>query len=425
MKKQIFAIMLTVLCVALMLTSCSTSYNPHLPTSEQIADISVEKIEGLPKDFVKGVDISSLISLENAGVKFYDKEGKEQDIFKILADAGVNYLRLRVWNNPFDANGNGYGGGNCDVDNAHAISLRAKKYNLKLCIDFHYSDFWADPSQQLVPKAWKSLTTEQKGEEIYNFTLNSLKQITLKGAPIGMVQIGNEINNGMCGETVERNVMKLLTQASKAVRDFATQLKQDTKIALHFTDIQQDGMVQYKAKWLSDNNLDYDIFGVSYYSYWHGSMQNLTECLKYVSTTYGKQTMVLETAYMRTIGDGDGHINNVGINDIVKGYPATTQGQANNLRDVINATHIAGGIGVFYWEPAWIPVGKNTQTNALLWEQWGCGWASSYAGEYDPNNAGKWYGGSSWDNQALFDYNGQALPSLDVFKYVNFGAIKK
>ena len=110
-------------------------YQPALPTSEQEADIFVEKIDNLPEDFIKGMDISSVLAEEASGVKYYNEEGEEEDLFKILADSGVNYIRVRVWNHPFDADGNGYGGGNCDVETAKEIGKRAAKYDMKLNVD--------------------------------------------------------------------------------------------------------------------------------------------------------------------------------------------------------------------------------------------------------------------------------------------------
>lgn len=160
------------------------------------------------------------------------------------------------------------------------------------------------------------------------------------------------------------------------------------------------------------------MFGVSYYSFWHGSTENLTDVLKEIGDTYGKKTCVMETSYAYTLQDGDGTANSVGKADLADGYEATVQGQAKNIRDVMTAASEAGAIGVFYWEGAWVPVGDAVEKaeNQKLWEQYGSGWASSYAGGYDPGDAGKYYGGCSWENQALFDFSGKKLPSLDVFK---------
>ena len=142
-----------------------TGYVPALPTGPEEADIYVEPIEGLPEDFIKGMDISSILVQEASGVVYYNEAGEEQDVFKTLADAGVNYIRVRVWNDPYDKDGNGYGGGNNDAQKAGIIGKRAADYGMKLLVDFHYSDFWADPKKQFAPKEWKHLTFEDKKSE--------------------------------------------------------------------------------------------------------------------------------------------------------------------------------------------------------------------------------------------------------------------
>jgi arabinogalactan endo-1,4-beta-galactosidase len=396
----------------------TASYEATLPTDVENADIYVEKIDGISDDFIKGMDISSLLSEEESGVKYYNKDGEEEDLLKILADAGVNYVRVRVWNDPYDADGNGYGGGNCDAATAAIIGARAAEYGIKLCVDFHYSDFWADPNKQMVPKEWEGLEVDEKADKLYAYTLVSLNTIIDAGANVGMVQIGNEINYGIAGEESLESKLTLLKAGSKAVREAADAWNQDIQIAVHFTEVDNPDRILQIAGELSDGGLDYDIFGVSYYTYWHGTQENLTNVLSSVTETYGVKTCVMETSYMYTDEDGDGFSNSCSAADEVEGYPCTVQGQANNLRDVMADTVAGGGIGVFYWEGAWVPVADEKD-----WETNGAGWASSYSAEYDASDAGQYYGGSSWDNQALFDFTGKALPSLDVFKYVNYGAV--
>lgn len=210
-------------------------YEPNLPTGIEEADIFVEKIDGISDDFIRGVDISSVISLENSGVVFYNEEGEPQDIFQTLRDSGVNYIRVRIWNNPFDENGNGYGGGNCDTETAVLIGQRAAEYGLKLLVNYHYSDFWADPAKQKAPKEWEMMTLEEKEQAIYSFTKESLTEIIDAGADVGMVQIGNETNNGMAGETKKSSIAKLMFQASKAIREVGTEKNSIIKIAVHLT----------------------------------------------------------------------------------------------------------------------------------------------------------------------------------------------
>lgn len=388
------------------------------------ADIFVQKVDGLNDDFIKGVDISSIIVLEESNVRFYRESGEEDDLFTILADADINYVRVRVWNDPYDVQRNGYGGGNNDLKKAIEIGKRATANGMKVLVDFHYSDFWADPAKQQVPKAWEKMSFEDKKIAMYDYTKSSLQMMLDSGVDIGMVQVGNETTESFVGESDWEKMSQLFNQGSQAVRD----VDPNILVALHFTNPETAGRYETIVKTLAVNDVDYDVFASSYYPFWHGTLENLTSELQHVADTYGKKVMVAETSYTYTDEDGDGHENTAPQDSgQVLNYPITVQGQANAIRDVIDAVAKVGeaGIGVFYWEPAWLPVGpaSELEKNKELWEKHGSGWASSYAKEYDPEDAGKWYGGSAVDNQALFDFAGKALASLNVFKYVKTGAI--
>lgn len=394
-----------------------------LPEGPEESTIFVEPVDGISDDFYRGMDASAVLALENSGVKYYNFDGEEQDVFMTLAQSGVNYIRLRVWNDPYDENGNGYGGGNNDVATAIALGQRATKYGMKVCIDFHYSDFWADPKKQFVPKAWEGMDIEEKSDALYNFTLESLTQLLDAGVNVGMVQIGNEINNGMSGETDVANVRKLLTAGSKAVREAAANSGKEILVAVHYTNIDDMKKLDTLLTGLQVKEIDYDIVGLSFYPYWHGTIEDLKNAIIHIRDTYGKKVYVAENAYCYTAEDGDGSANSVeGTDDLAEGYSASVQGQANEVRDVCAAASEAGAEGVFYWEGTWIPVGPADADNSALWEKYGSGWASSYASGYDPKDAGQYYGGCSWDNQAMFDFTGHPLASLNVFKYLKYGA---
>ena len=394
-----------------------------LPEGPEESTIFVEPVDGISDDFYRGMDASAVLALENSGVKYYNFDGEEQDVFMTLAQAGVNYIRLRVWNDPYNENGNGYGGGNNDVATAIALGQRATKYGMKVCIDFHYSDFWADPKKQFVPKAWEGMEIEEKADALYDFTLDSLTQLLDAGVDVEMVQIGNEINNGMSGETDVANVRKLLTAGSKAVREAAVNSGKEILVAVHYTNIDDMKKLDTLLSGLQVKEIDYDIVGLSFYPYWHGTMDDLKNAITHIRNTYGKKVYVAENAYCYTAEDGDGSANSVeGTDDLAEGYSASVQGQANEVRDVCAAASEAGAEGVFYWEGTWIPVGPADADNSDLWEKYGSGWASSYASGYDPKDAGQYYGGCSWDNQAMFDFTGHPLASLKVFKYLKYGA---
>ena len=427
-NKYIFYLLFPIeLVICGLLTGCGASnsqagYQAVYPTQTESAAIYVEKIDGLSEDFIKGMDVSSILAEEASGVRYYDEDGNEADVFEILADAGVNYARIRVWNDPFDKNGNGYGGGNCNAETAAVLGNRAAKYGMKTCVDFHYSDFWADPSKQMAPKEWAHYTFADKVTAIHDYTVESLNTIIDSGADVGMVQIGNEINNGLAGVKDWQQELEMLASASSAVRTVASERGMDIQIVVHFTQIDDAQGTLKKAADLEKAGVDYDIFGVSYYPYWHGTFENMKDVLSSITSQYGKKTCVMETSYMYTADDTDGSANSISGPDALPEYPVSVQGQANCLRDVMAAASDGGALGVFYWEGCWIAVGSDYDSNSKLWEEYGSGWASSYAAKYDPNDAGAYYGGCSWDNQALFDSTGHMLPSLNVFKYVNYGA---
>ena len=384
-------------------------------------ELYVKTVDNLPENFIFGMDISSVIAEENSGVKYYGFDGQEQDLLKILADSGITHIRVRVWNHPYDAQGRGFGGGNCDIETALAIGKRAAKYGLKLIVDFHYSDFWADPGKQMVPLAWKDMNMEEKTEALYQFTKESLALLRDAGADMAMVQVGNETTGGLCGETDWGRITRLMKAGIQAVRETCP----DALAALHFTDPQNTGNYAWYAQTMAENGVDYDVFASSYYPYWHGDLDNLAAVLSQVAETYGKRVIVMETSWAYTGEDSDFSGNTISDESAVeKNYPYTVQGQVNSLRDIadtlVNRTKNA--IGMVYWEGAWITVGgASREENSTLWEKYGSGWASSFASVYDPNDAGQYFGGSAVDNQAFFDPSGHPLESLKVFQLMRDG----
>ena len=189
------------------ITGCKKEDETLKPITPTLKDVSsdtlyVKKVEGLKEDFVMGMDASTVLALEQSGVKYYDFDGTEKDVFEILSNNGINTIRVRVWNNPFDKNGNGYGGGNCTIDTALEIGKRANQYGMNLMVDFHYSDFWADPAKQMVPLAWKDLEIKKKAQALYDYTIESMTKLKDAGIRVNMVQIGNETNGYFCGEKI-------------------------------------------------------------------------------------------------------------------------------------------------------------------------------------------------------------------------------
>lgn len=390
------------------------------------AEIFVQQVTGLDDSFWLGVDISTVLAEEESGVIYYNEDGEQQDIFQTLKENGVNAVRIRVWNDPWDDNGNSYGGGHNDLNTAITIGQRATDYGMSVLIDFHYSDFWADPNKQKEPKAWAGMNVDEKCKALAAYTKDSLNALLDAGVNVTAVQVGNETTSSMAGEKNWDSVLKLFSAGCDAVRQVSQKKNHPIQIALHFTNPENHDQYLSYARSLDGAGVDYDIFASSYYPYWHGTLENLTSTLSEIASTYNKKVMVAEVSYCYTSADGDSWGNSVsGGSDGSLPYPISVQGQADCIRDVVNAVVSCGdaGVGVFYWEPAWIPVpGDTYEARQALWEANGSGWASSYAGAYDPNDAGRYYGGSAWDNQALFDFEGHPLASLSVFRYLATGA---
>lgn len=386
------------------------------------AGIVVKKVENLPEDFAAGVDVSMVLSLEESGVTFKNASGDEADLFAVLKEHGITHVRVRVWNDPFDASGNGYGGGNVSPERATEIAQRATKAGLRVLVDFHYSDFWADPAKQMAPKEWADMSDAGRAEAAGGFTRDTLTAMRDAGVDVAMVQTGNETNNGVAGTTAWAGVAAIFNAGAAATREIFP----DALVAVHFTNPEQEGSYERIAKILDNFDVDYDVFASSYYPFWHGTTENLTAVLADIAQTYDKKVIVAETSWVRTLEDADGYPNVIREAADATQYPVSVQGQADAVRAVIQAVADVGdaGIGVFYWEPAWLPVGpaEDAAANAELWERFGSGWATSFAGAYDPADAGANFGGNAWDNQSLFAPDGSPLESLRVFEYARRGA---
>jgi arabinogalactan endo-1,4-beta-galactosidase len=411
----------------------------NLPVADSV--IFVERVEGLPKNFMLGADISSVLSLEESGVVFHDFDGSPSDLLELFAAGGANYIRVRVWNDPWAAPGKGFGGGNNDVPRAVEIGRRATEAGMRLLVNFHYSDFWADPGKQMSPRAWLGMDLQQRAEALYKFTYDTIIQMLESGIDVGMVQIGNETNNGIAGVTGWTNKVRLFAAGSQAVidaeRDYrvsrgerlAEDFNRNIKIAFHLTNPEDRGIFIHMAQLLRSNDITYDVFGISYYNFWHGELDGLVDLMNFISRTFDIDVAVFETSYPFTDEDTDGHTNSWSGYNMAVEYPLSVQGQAHAIRDVIAAVAAVEngkGVGVFLWEPAWITVGHGgAAANRPVWEQHGSGWASVHAAVYDPGDAGVYWGGTSWDNQAFFDRYGNPLATLNLFNYVRSGAVSR
>ncbi len=420
------------LSVALVLACVVSSFSFGEETLASTVSSGVSAISGLSDDFYRGVDISSVYALEQSGVTFADAYGNQQDIFQILADAGVNYVRIRIWNNPYDSEApyKGYGGGNNTLYTAKVLGKRATNAGMKVFLDFHYSDFWTDPAKHYAPKAWANYSLKYKEDAIYNYTYDSVSELLNAGVDVGMVQIGNETNGSLCGVggffddvwDLSSGVASLMQEGCYAIDDINKKYNKSILKVLHFTRLVSDG--EWFAEQLEKQGVDYDVYAASFYPMWDGTVEDMTTVLTNIAKKYNKKVMVAETAYPYTFQDADGSTNNISGYDTMRyaNYDVSVWGQSQALYEVcqgvasVNNSMSGYGLGVFYWEPAWIG------TDSSSWGTYGTGWASSVSENYErlfsstSNEYSTTDQGSSWDNMTLFDSNGNAMSSLYVFK---------
>jgi arabinogalactan endo-1,4-beta-galactosidase len=334
---------------------------------------------------IKGADFSHLAKNEAYGAVYRDSHGRRGDAVRLLRANGVNYARLKVWVNPAD--------GFNSKERVLAMAKRAKAQGMKLLIDFHYSDAWADPGKQNKPAAWANLPFDQLTQALYDHTYDVIAGLRAQGTPADMAQVGNEINGGLLWPDGRWDnwdgLAALLTAGSNAVKAASP----STKVALHLAEGGNNG----GHRWWFDNavsrGVPFDVIAVSHYVYWHGPLGALQANLMDLTVRYGKPVAVVETAYGFTL-EQDDHETNIFNASLAQtgGYPATPEGQADALRDLFNVVAaVPNSLGVFYWEPTWTAVD-------------GAGWDPA-----DPSS------GDGWENQAVFDYSGRALPALRVF----------
>ncbi|SNY71658.1 glycoside hydrolase family 53 protein [Paractinoplanes atraurantiacus] len=341
---------------------------------------------------VRGADLSFLPQLEEAGVRYRDLAGRVRPAEQILAREGATHMRLRVWVDPPD----GYS------DKARALHLarRAKKAGLQIVLDPHYSDFWADPGKQPIPASWpKDLPGLVR--KIRSYTRDLLRDFARQGTPIDILQVGNEITNGILwpvgqlylpdGTQQWPAFTDLLKSAIIGAREAAGDR---VRIMLH---IDRGGKMG-DTRWFFDNietyGVPYDILGQSYYPMWHGSIADLEANLADSAARYAKPILLAEISYPWTMEDGDGRGNIVTdpstLPDLAQ-FPATPEGQAafyERIRQVLSAVPGSLGLGFLAWEPEWIP---------------GVGWEP---GAEAPN-----------DNLTQFDFTGHALPSIRAYRH--------
>ena len=362
--------------------------------------------------FVKGMDLSTLLELERCGAKYYDN-GEERDLLAIMKSYDVDTIRIRLWNDPWSETGESYGAGENDLKTSLEIAKRVTAAGFGVLLNFHYSDFWADPGKQIKPKAWADYGVKELEQAVYDYTLESMRTFLDAGVNITLVQVGNELSNGLLwpeGKVPNYdNIATFVNAGIRAVR------KADATIPV-MIHLDNGGNNALYREWFDNftkRGEDFEIIGLSYYPFWHGSLQMLNDNMNDIAERYGKDLVIAEVSMGYTMEDyknyeklsdeeRKGYATRPALVEKIE-YPMTKQGQYDFMEDFLNRiSHIKGGKGkgFFYWEPAWIPVP-------------GSGWATPASLKYmnDPGPCG-----NEWANQALFDYDGNALPTLALIR---------
>lgn len=364
---------------------------------------------------ILGIDTSTYIEELEHGAKYYDGD-KEIDPLDAFAKNGVDCMRIRVWNDPYGDGGEPYLAGGCDINGYIKLGRLAMSKGYRLLLDFHYSDFWADPGKQTIPKAWTGYGIDELTDAVYEFTKSCLNVACKEGVAPEFIQVGNEITNGMLwpvGRLTEGegergnydNLCRLIDAGCRACREVIP----SAKIILHLE--RSNDMAVYREFFtkMKEADIDYDIIGASYYPYWHGTPDELFENLD-ACRRFGKELMVVELGYGFTTESYllDGEARRLVIDSerayvpgLTEKYPMNPEGQADFVRDFLAKARENGIDGVFYWEPAWLPGEK------ICW--------ASEAGQKYIHEEGK-STSNEWANQCLFDYEGKKLPAFDEYK---------
>ena len=341
--------------------------------------------------FYLGADLSYVNEMDDCGA-VYHVNGEARDPYQIFADYGANLVRLRLWNDPTWTQYS-------TLDDVIRSSRRAKALGMGVLLDFHYSDTWADPSKQIIPAAWANITDlDALGQALYQYTYDVLDRLNSEGLMPEMVQVGNEINSEIlraenaAGYPInwERNAF-LLNEAIRAVRDAGAQASEAPRIMIHIAKPEE------VEGWLSSATragvTDFDIVGISYYPGWSThSVSTVGSVVNKLRYEFGKEVMIAETAYPWTFDAMRESADNI-LNDsnVLDAYPPTPAGQRQFLIDLAQTVFDNGGLGIVYWEPAWVSTPCHT-----LWGQ-----------------------GSHWENATFFDFQheNEALPALEFFQY--------
>lgn len=370
----------TPLFLFFLLTSCSNS------------DDSEAQQQMTPEDtfvFYKGMDLSFQSELEDYNLNYKDAEGNPIELLDFVSENGTNLIRLKLWHTPQD--------GENGLEDVKAYAQRVKAKQMDFLLNFHYSDYWADPGTQNPPAAWQNMTFEEIRVAIYEYTRDVVTQLKNQNTLPDMIQIGNETDSGFLwnyGKVWDNfsdnwsNYALLVNEAIRAIKEVDTE--GSVKIMLHHSSVEN---AIYFFNELNAFTIDFDVIGLSYYPQFQIRDLTLVQSkLNELATTFDKSILLVEVAYPFTLNWNDNNTNYIGSEDqILSEFSATPQGQKAYFSWLVNAIKNIPdnrGIGFCYWAPDWVafPGNENTSTS-----------------------------GSSWENQCVFDFNLNALPIFDIY----------
>ena len=399
MRSHKLRFMVLVLLAALLLAACSaqpmfvpapatepvaTPGSALAPTAEPATTPTDLPETEAPQSFYFGVDLSYVNEMDDCGA-VYRENGESRDAFELFADHGATMVRARLWHNP---DWTDYS----TLPDVERTFQRARDAGMSTLLAIHYSDNWADPGKQAIPAAWKDLSEDALPDAVYQYTYDVLKELHEKGVMPDFVQVGNETNAGMLKAVTELDWprdTRLFNAGIRAVRDVAAETGTNTRIVLHVAQPENAGWWFRKAR--NAGITDFDVIGLSYYPQWSQfSVPDVGAQVTYLRQEFGKEVMIVETAYPWTLDAAPETADNI-LNQGVRAYPITKDGQRQFMIDLTQSLISNGGLGVVYWEPAWV----STQCTT------------------------RWGQGSHWENATFFDFqNGNELhQGIDFLSY--------
>ncbi len=356
-------------------------------------------INSIGQDFYLGVDLSYVNEIEDCGVTYFDESNTETDVYELLSAKGANLVRLRLWHNPGWTNYSNY-------EDVKSAIVRAKAEGIHVLLDFHYSDFWADPSRQWCPAAWNNINDDTvMGDSVYNYTYNTLNNLASEGLLPEMVQIGNEINGNILIKRTTEEIdhsspnmlpidwsrqVSLLHRGIAAVQQINSELSSEIKTVIHIA--QPENAEWWFRDAIANGLAGFDIIGISYYPQWSEyDVRDVGNHVKTMEDTYGKDVMVVEVGYPWTLSGEDGAGNVLGNDSRLPTYgnDISNDVQRDFLIELTYLIKENGGLGLIYWEPAWV---------------------SSSCKTY-------WATGSHYENAAVFDFNNKINSGADYLGY--------